>query len=109
VACPDSAGPESARSPRTPGHTGHQVTPDMGAARWPVLVGLATGPRDGRTDSGFRSRGSRPARTGYQEANAKIVVDVNVFPGPSVVDGKDGSLGESGKCWVSKVYPAPCR
>jgi hypothetical protein len=41
--------------------------------------------------------------------NAKIVVDVNVFPAPSVVDGKDGSLGESGKCWVSKVYPAPCR
>jgi hypothetical protein len=34
---------------------------------------------------------------------------VRVAPAASVVDGKLGWLGEFGKCWVSKVYPAPCR
>jgi hypothetical protein len=32
-----------------------------------------------------------------------MVVEVKVFPGPRVVDGKAGWLGESGKCWVSNV------
>ena len=36
-------------------------------------------------------------------ANAKIVVLLKVWPAASVVDGKDGSFGESGKCWVSNV------
>ncbi len=97
MACPDSGGPAAPRPPRA------WLRP--GGRR----AGLATGPQGCRPVAGFRLRGSRQARTGYQELNAKIVVDVNVFPGPSVVDGKDGSLGESGKCWVSKVYPAPCR
>jgi hypothetical protein len=39
---------------------------------------------------------------GYAE-KAKTVEEVNVFPGPRNVEGKDGSFGESGKCWVSKV------
>ena len=97
VACPDSGGP------RRPDHRRTWVRPGGQSP------GTGRRAADGPARSGFRSRGSRPARIVGQELNAKIVVDVNVCPGPSVVDGKDGSLGESGKCWVSKVYPAPCR
>jgi hypothetical protein len=35
--------------------------------------------------------------------NAKTVDEVKVLPGPRTVEGNDGSFGESGKCWVSKV------
>jgi hypothetical protein len=46
----------------------------------------------------------REPRRGFTyDENAKIVLDVKVWPGATVVDGKDGSFGESGKCWVSKV------
>jgi hypothetical protein len=37
------------------------------------------------------------------EENAKMVVDVTVWPAFSSVDGKLGWLGEFGKCWVSNV------
>jgi hypothetical protein len=36
-------------------------------------------------------------RNRYEE-NAKIVLVVKVWPAARVVDGKDGSFGESGKC-----------
>jgi len=41
--------------------------------------------------------------------NVKIVEEMKVLFGPRVVVGKAGWLGEFGKCWVSNVYPAPCR
>jgi hypothetical protein len=50
--------------------------------------------------------GSQP---GHQELNAKIVVELKVFPASRTVDGKLDWLGESGKCCVSNVYPADCR
>jgi hypothetical protein len=34
---------------------------------------------------------------------AKTVVELRVWFGPRAVEGNDGSFGESGKCWVSKV------
>jgi hypothetical protein len=43
------------------------------------------------------------------DENAKIVDEVRVLFGPSVVDGNAGWFGASGKCWVSNVYPAPWR
>ena len=41
--------------------------------------------------------------------NAKMVVELKVWPALSTVDGKLAWLGESGKCWVSKVYAWPWR
>jgi hypothetical protein len=41
--------------------------------------------------------------TRYYEANAKMVVELTVWPAFSSVEGKLGWLGEFGKCWVSNV------
>ena len=49
----------------------------------------------------LRAAPERPG--GYQELNAKMVVEFSVICGPSTVLGKSGSLGEFGKCWVSNV------
>ena len=46
---------------------------------------------------------ARGCRVPGQDANAKMVVEVKVLPGPSTVEGNAGSFGESGKCWVSNV------
>src|SRR6266567_7826726 len=57
-------------------------------------------------------RTETPGLSGLQrcyEENAKIVVELKVWPAPSTVDGKLAWLGESGKCWVSKVYAWPWR
>jgi len=35
--------------------------------------------------------------------NTKTVVELNVCPGASAVEGKVDWFGEFGKCWVSKV------
>ncbi len=43
------------------------------------------------------------------EPNEWIVVVRYVSPGRSTVDGNDGWFGESGKCWVSRHSPSPCR
>ena len=39
----------------------------------------------------------------YYGENPNIVVELNVLPGPSSVDGKLGWFGEFGKCCVSNV------
>jgi hypothetical protein len=40
---------------------------------------------------------------GCQDENCRMVVELNVLPGPSTVPGKSRSFGEFGKCCVSKV------
>lgn len=53
----------------------------------------------------------RAARGGAAQRveNECTVVDRYVCPGRSTVDGNDGWLGESGKCWVSRAKASPCR
>jgi hypothetical protein len=46
------------------------------------------------------------AAIGQNLPNGKTVDELNTCPGLSTVLRKLGWLGESGKCCVSKVYPA---
>ena len=49
--------------------------------------------------------GPADAAAGQRVLNWKMVAELKTCPGFSSVDGKPGSFGESGRCWVSKVYP----
>src|SRR5690606_37500120 len=52
---------------------------------------------------------SRAPAAGGHTPNEWTVVVRYVSPGRSTVAGNDGWCGESGKCWVSRHSPSPCR
>lgn len=53
--------------------------------------------------------GAQRIRAAQCAENVWTVLVRYVWPGRSTVEGQDGWFGESGKCWVSRHMPSPCR
>ncbi len=85
----------------------------------PASTGPAEMPGQGLSDRASTAFGSgpglagtmpgQPGRSAQEVENWKMVLELNTWPAFSSVVGKLGWFGESGKCWVSKVYPSDCR